>query len=215
MNIKSETQSKRNFLGYFLLLGGSSSCIIIDWNYGSLCLDYGIDDQIVIPVNSELGYVRAGICVDIDLTSDSQVTNDIEIPVYADYQGDLLTNICIEIDLWISAVDITKRQEPTVEGEEYKSLNQTTQLARKLIGYVTATGHGIIICDIDMLRMCENYNDYVNSQITIPPDGEIIGFRVGVLAEIQLDDKEFPVYGEYKDDSIKRIIIEITHPTEA
>ncbi|HBE17188.1 MAG TPA: hypothetical protein DEG17_23080 [Cyanobacteria bacterium UBA11149] len=70
------------------------------------------------------------------------------------------------------------------------------------MGYVTATGQAILICDTDMIQMCENYIDYNSSQITVPPDGEIIGFRVGVIADIksEADDREYPVYGEYEGD---------------
>ena len=68
-------------LSYFLLVGNSSSCIIIDWIYGSLCLDYSLDDQIIIPTQSHLGYIRPGVCFDIAITFDKEVklSSNIEI----------------------------------------------------------------------------------------------------------------------------------------
>lgn len=74
-------QLNQYLLGYFLLVGNSSSCIIIDWNYGSLCLDYGLDDQIIIPTQSHLGYIRPGVCFDIAITFDKEVelSSNIEI----------------------------------------------------------------------------------------------------------------------------------------
>ncbi|HBW89301.1 MAG TPA: hypothetical protein DEG17_10610, partial [Cyanobacteria bacterium UBA11149] len=107
MELKIETRLTQQLLGYFILIGGYSSCIIFDWGYGSRCLDYlgdsDNDYQVVIPTkHSESGYILAAVQHPIELIDaqgnsfDSASLLEPEIPVYGEYEGDSLKRITIE-----------------------------------------------------------------------------------------------------------------------
>jgi hypothetical protein len=155
-------------------------------------------------------YIKAGVSIDIDFTFDSEIPFYTEIPVYANYnERNLLTSISVEVDLWVPRVEITDEQEPIVQKKDSGLLKTTTELNRNLIGSLTATGDAILICDMDMIHLCHDCATYNGeSQIIAPPEGEDKGFHAGVVFEIE-SDREFPVYGEYEGDSLKRITIEI------
>jgi len=93
-------------------------------------------------------------------------------------------------------------------------LTSKQSLRRHLLGYVSAIGGGVLFCDSTFVRMCREYDCGIEDQITVPADGEASpGFRVGVNAYIpkELRNREFPVYGEYEGDLLKRITIEIVN----
>ena len=62
---------------------------------------------------------------------------------------------------------------------------------------------------MEYVGLCRSHYHYKSHQIIVPADET--GFRAGVVAHIpeELQDREFPVYGEYQGDRLKRITIEI------
>ncbi len=203
MNLTKQPQVKQNLLGYVNV--NSGACLIADLSYASLCTDYfDADSQIVVPTNLELGHIRAGVWAETDLIDDG------EFPVYAEYEADLLLRISIEIHLFI-----TEEQKFTSKMEESRLLDTTTQLIKKLLGYVAVNGGCCLITDMENVQLCLDHFNTVDSQITVPIDcDQFDSFRAGVLAETQIDDREFPVYGEYEGDLLKRITIEIADSTQ-
>jgi hypothetical protein len=217
MKQESKEPSSQKLLGYFILMSGCSSCMIFDWGYGSWCLDYlgDTDDdyQIAIPTkHSESGYILAAVQHPIELIDeqgnrvDPASPIDPEIPVYAEYEGDSLKRITIEIELLTR-----EKQNLTTHLEEPGSPNKSSQLTRNLLGCVTSTGGAVVICDMDMVKLCIDCADY-DSQITDEMDGEDPSLlRTGVQVSLPIDDIENPVYGEYEGELLKRITLEIAN----
>jgi hypothetical protein len=214
MEKESKIQLTQKLLGYFILMAGYSSCMIFDWGYGSLCLDYlgdsDNDYQIAIPTkHSESGYILGAVQHPIELIEkgnsfDSASLLEPEIPVYAEYEGDSLKRVSIEIELWTG-----ERQKLTTHLEEPGLPNKRSQLIRNLLGYVTSTGGTVVICDMDLVKLCIDCANY-DSQIRYDMEGENPSLlRAGVRFSLPIDDKEIPVYGEYEGNQIKRITIEI------
>ncbi|HAJ63382.1 MAG TPA: hypothetical protein DDW76_27730 [Cyanobacteria bacterium UBA11369] len=228
----------RKLLGYFMIEDCSGGCLIVDWLYSVESLHYPSGDekqpQIIIPIGSELdpgfpryyqlGYIPAGVYPSFELRSygrlEQEITEYVDIPVYAIAKGDSHTIVSVEIEEWTPTLKIVNEEEyeeisTKKNAPELFELLATKQpLRRHLFGYVSATGGGILICDSMFVKLCREYHDCIGNQITVPPDGEESpGFRAGVVAIIpeELRNREFPVYGEYEGDSLKRITIEIAN----
>ncbi|HBE20726.1 MAG TPA: hypothetical protein DEG17_10585 [Cyanobacteria bacterium UBA11149] len=232
MERESQQPLHRKLLGYFMVDSIYGACLIVDWRYCVESLDYPSGDeeypQIIIPTDAEsdprvpryyeLGYIPAGVYPSIDLRSDgrqeAEITEYVDIPVYVISKGDFPTSIYVDIEGWIPRLEIVDEEpQPTVQTEEFDWIETRNHLTRKLFGYVSATGGGILICNMDLVRLCRNYHNCLSddNEIIAPPEGESPGFRTGVVAHIpeELQDREFPVYGEYEGDLLKRITVEI------
>lgn len=232
MEQKSKEPLNRKLIGYFMLEDCSGGCLIVDWLYSVESLYYPSGDekqpQIIIPIGyeldpgfpryHELGYIPAGVYPSFDLRLEAKIPEFVDIPVYTISQGDLRTSIVVEIEEWIPALKILDEEQDeelrkkTFDIERWELLAEQQPFRRHLFGYVTATGGGILTCDSTFTRMCREYHDCIGNQITVPADGEESpGFRAGVIALIpeELRNREFPVYGEYEGDLLKRITIEI------
>ncbi len=238
MESEAKPQLTRKLLGYFMGDGTISSCLIVDCLYCRESLEYPFEDeehaQVIIPVDEadiaptlprfyELGYIPTTVIPSFELSYDSRQEKEIpefvDIPVYAISQDDLRTSINIKIEEWIPSLKILDEEQydelsyRTYAPEFYDLMVGKQSLHRHLFGYVAANGGAILICDPQFVRMCREY-DCGSEQIIVPADGEESpGFCVGVNAEIpeELLNREFPVYGEYEGDSLKRITIEIIH----
>jgi hypothetical protein len=239
MESKTQQQLTRKLLGYFMVDGISSGCLIVDSLYSRESLYYPTGDeeypQHSIPVDEadilpglprfyELGYIPVGVEPSFELSyhnrQEKEIHKFVDIPVYAISQDDWLTSIAVEIEEWIPALKILDEEQyeeiikKTYSPEFYDLMADKQSLRRHLFGYVTATGGVILICDTDFVRMCREYDNWIDDQITVSADGEASpGFRVGVNAHIpeELRNREFPVYGEYEGDLLKRITIEIVN----
>ncbi|HBE20730.1 MAG TPA: hypothetical protein DEG17_02775 [Cyanobacteria bacterium UBA11149] len=235
MKQQSKDPATRKLLGYFMVDGSSSGCLIVDWLYSKESLNYFSGDdnhpQIIIPTDAdidpgfprfhELGYISAGVYPSIELRDNDRQEQEIreyDIPVYAIATGDSHTIISVEIEEWIPTLKILdEAQEEEIKKKIFEPelcglLGTKQALRRHKFGYATATGGGILICDMDFVRMCREYHDCIGNQVIVSADGEESpGFRAGVIALIpeELQDREFPVYGEYEGDLLKRITIEI------
>ena len=240
--MESETKQPltRKLIGYFMVETRIGGCIIVDPLYSRESLNYlSLNEEypeIIIPVNEadirptaprfyDLGYIPVGVNPPFQLSDysgqEKEIPEYVDIPVYAISQGDLLTSIAVEIEEWIPSLKILdEEQDEAIRKKEhapkfYDLMPGKQSLRRHLLGYVTATGGGIVICHIDFVRMCREFDYGIDEQLTVPEDGEDSpGFRVGVNAHISeesLLNREFPVYGEYEGDSLKRITIEIVN----
>ena len=232
MKQESKEQLTQKLIGYLTLNTISAGCLIVDWLYCVESLYYLTGDeenrQLIIPKEfgwspsvpdkyNELGYLRVGVNPSVELglySSEEQAPEFVDIPVYALGKGDWHKSIFIEINQWVETLEIEEGEEEQYlnsqrEGSNWQEI--TEQLSRKLFGYTTAIGGGILICDMDFVRMCRNYHDHMSDQIIVPTIDSVKGYRAGVMVYIpeELQDREFPVYGEYEGDLLKRIAIEI------
>jgi hypothetical protein len=246
-----KTLISRHLLGYFQVEGDSMiGCYVIDWRYASEIANsiiFSGDDehpQIALSINSDLnkatnipvafqqkGYIRVGVFPSFNLRLYKRVEQNfpeyIDIPVYVYFKKDWQVYLSIELDEWMSALDIVSEEEENrVLKEKFPTqvfeLPKSKELPRKrLFGYCTATGGGILICENDWLKVRACYKNFYfldyGTQVTQPDEGEDMpGFRVGVFFAVpeELQDREFPVYGEYEGDFLKRIVIEIAQREE-
>jgi hypothetical protein len=239
MKQESKNQVTRKLLGYFMIEDCSGGCLIVDWLYSVESLDYFSGDrehpQLSIPIDEadvpsmfpryhELEYIHVGVDPSFELIYYSrqgqEIPEFVDIPVYAIERGDYRTIISVEIEEWIPTLKILNEEQEEehrkkiFEPESYNLLVGKQPLRRHLFGYASATGGGILICDMDFVRLCREYHDCISDQVIVSADGEESpGFRAGVVAHIpeELQDREFPVYGEYEGDLLKRITIEIAN----
>ncbi len=238
MERTSEEQLTRKLLGYFMIEDCSGGCLIVDWLYSVESLYYPSGDenqpQIIIPIGSELdrgfprynelGYIPVGVYPSFELRAygreGQKIPQYVDIPVYAIDTGDSQTIIYVEIEEWVPTLKILDEEQDEelrkkiFESELCDLLEGKKPRNRNLFGYVSATGGGILICDSMFVKICREYHDCIGNQITVPADGEESpGFRSGVMALIpeELQDREFPVYGEYEGELLKRITIEIAN----
>jgi hypothetical protein len=178
------------------------------------------------------GNIPIGIFLSFNLNLEKRAEKKfpeyINIPIYAVYQKDGLFKISIEQNEWIPSLNIplnedeeerVKKQTFPLEIIDLSSYNEL--LSRKLFGYVTTNGGIIIICsgDPDFLYLCRKEGGWCDKKHQIIVSGESEenkGFRVAVMFHIpeEIQDREFPVYGEYEGDFLKRIVIEIASGEE-
>jgi hypothetical protein len=231
MKVNNQEQLQLKLLGYFTINSTLSGCLIVDWLYSVESLDYPSGDeeypQLILPKEfdwypcvpqkyNELGYLTIGVNPSVELGLELRGLEFVDIPVYALGKGERHQSIFIEIHQWVETLEIEEGEEEQYINPQIEETNwqETTQaLSRKFFGYTTAIGGGILICDMDFVRMCQNYHDNINAQIIVPVIDSVKGFRAGVVADIPEDlrDREFPVYGEYEGDTLKRITIEIAN----
>ena len=219
MELETKKRFPRKLLGQFILIGGSSSCIIFNRAFGSQSLNYlgdsDNDYQIIIPTDLfESGYILAAVQHPIELIDekgnrfDYTSPLDPEIPVYAEYKNELLKRISIEIASWI-----VQEQNITLQRKNSLPPAKTKQLNRKLLGYVTTTGSAIVICDMDMVHLSRDCAAYENQLIDEMEGEDPSPLRVGVQVNLPIENREipreYPVYGEYEGETLKRITIEI------
>ena len=226
MNLESKKGTYQKLLGYFLVL--DSDCgtgIIVDMEIGHNCTDYGLDNiQIFVPRNynnnpdlitEKSDYFRAGICFDINVGNSPEIPSEIDIPVFAQYYCDRLTGISIEIDHWKPKLKIFNVDEYRLKEKNNDRFPvRTKSKLRKLLGYITVSGGSILIAELDLIKISEQSYGYQNPQIIVPNG---YSFRGGVVAPIpdelteqELENIEYPVYGEYEGKFLKRIFIDYT-----
>lgn len=225
MNLESKKGTYQKLLGYFLVL--DSDCgtgIIVDMEIGHNSTEYVLDNiQIFVPQNynnpdliiEKSDYFRGGVCIPIDIGNSPEVLNEIDIPVFAQYYDNRLTGISIEIDRWEAALDIFNVDEYRLKERKNDrfSVRKKSKL-RKLLGYITVSGGSILIAELDLIKISEQSYGYQNPQIIVPNG---YSFRGGVVAPIpdelteqELENIEYPVYGEYEGKFLKRIFVDYT-----
>jgi hypothetical protein len=148
-----------------------------------------------------------GVRVPIDVVTENEGGGYAEIPAYAEYVGEQLHRVCIDIEQWVEVIEGQEPQRKVLLQSE-----QQAQRSRQFIGYLTATGGGFLIADAEFALLCRDFFDNEDSQITVQPDTEDASrFYAGVFVNIPSNsqDKEFSVYRENEQDVLKRIVIDI------
>jgi hypothetical protein len=199
-------------LGWVLISDSFSDCLILDWCYVTpSCIDTLYeehdDGQIVVSEELESEDQHVGVYVPIDLMTTDEGAGYAEIPVYAEYVGEQLHRIYVDIEQW---VEVREGQEP--QRKVLLPSEQQAQRSRQLIGYLTATGGGFLIADTEFALLCRDFFNNEDSQIIVQPDTEDVSpFYAGVFVNIPSDsqDKKFSVYGENEQDVLKRIAIDL------
>ncbi len=211
MGQRDNAPAQEEFLGTFLASNGYALCHVLDWGYTSDDFEYDEDNeqQLVLPADYRYGALRAGIAVEIQLPENG------EIPVYVERVGATQGRIVVAIDSWV-----TEGHElnavPSVTGREMIADDMGRLSRRETLGYVSASGNGILVTEIDFLDACRRYSSARTGQITIPPDNdEQDPLHIGVLVGLtpQRPEQEFPVFGEYEEDRLARIVVELADVT--
>ncbi|MGF1490638.1 MAG: hypothetical protein ACFBSE_26400 [Prochloraceae cyanobacterium] len=246
MKLEKKQQVTRRLLGYFLAEGDvaaneSACCNIIDWEFCSDVLEYytsceespqmtyivgtePVGKNRVPPKFSELGYIHVSVAPSFTLRlegrNETELPEYIDVPVYVLCEKDWGISVVVELDEWISALDIPNDDEQRdiirkqIFPLEIIDLSKTQRsLRRKLFGYVSATGGGIVLCE-------DNYIWSATQAFIEDKEHQIIGlafdegypdYRAAVFFHIpeELEDRQFPVFGEYDGDFLTRIIVEI------
>lgn len=235
---------KRRLLGYFMVEGHSMlTCRIVDWKYLEEYLLRNPDEecQIISYIDSETlktklpqqfykqGYIRVGVDPSFELSLQERVEQQfpkyIDIPVYGIYQDDGQFSVSVELNEWVTSYKVWDSEDEQSERNVAFSKDRVCYLStseklltRKLIGYVTGIWGEIIICETEFVDICNEYKTPSDStQVTVPSlDENVPGFRGAVIINLPEDlrDREFPVFGEYERNTLKRIIIEIADSTK-
>ena len=216
-------------------------CNVIDWAFCSTVLEYylgrgeppqttytvGIEPvpkSTVPPKFSELGYIHVQVAPSFTLRlegrNETELPEYIDVPVYVLREEDWRISIVVELDEWIPALNIPHDEEQRdlirkqIFPLEIIDLSETQQsLRRKLFGYVSTTGGGIVLCDTDYIwSASQNCVEKDEHQIVGQAlDEEYPDYRAAVFFHIpeELEDRQFPVFGEYDGDFLTRIIVEI------
>ena len=223
----------QRLIGYISASLKGNCYTITDRIYSSLCKEYlsSIDNedyQKIVPTHSVMGvkikkydYLRVGIFICDTVLEYSQNIDDIDssqnidIPVYALYEQDESIGICIDIkdsipQLDLFVLDVEQYNSQIKKEDLFVTVVKKPQL-QKLLGYVTAIEGAILICETDLIRVCEEFEEG-DSQIIVPPDDSFPGYRAGVIVKTPLDvnryETEYPVFAEYERGCIQKIFID-------
>ncbi len=188
-------------LGTVFAPGGVLRCHVIGWSYSAGAREYQENGQIVVET-SRGERVRAGITIDLTIANDGYG----DIPVYAEREDATLRRIVVDAARWID-----EGQSPAPLDAETLDDLLAAQRGDPL-GYVTVSGHAILITDFHFLDVAREWADDDGSQITVDEDEP---FRAGVIATMPRvsEGEEFPVYAEYEGNAPVRVIVDLAGPS--
>jgi len=198
METQQDTTRQRTMLplGTFYSMGGDTSCHVIGWGYASWDPDYEDDPQIIVEKPTGT-FVPAGITIGLMIPGGE----DGDIPVYAEYEGDVLRRIVVDVTRWVEI-----GQLPVPWGEDTLDVVQGGHT--NSLGYVTIEGRAILITDMHFLRLTGSVINYDKSQITSQEETSI-NVGVYVLLPQASEGQQYPVYAEYQGDEPVRVIVDL------
>lgn len=174
----------------------------------------------------EQGYVSVNVYPSFKLRLNKRVETEFpeynDIPIYLVRQNNWQLSVVIELDEWIQSLEIPDEDEEyekvlyqTFPVEVVDASKATGRLPRKLFGHVTAIEGGIFICETSFLYPFRKDSDFSEERNQVVVSGNPC-YRGGIRFYLpeELKDKEFPVFGEYEGDFLKRIVIEIASGEE-
>ncbi len=187
-------------LGTVAAPGGVLWCHVIGWSYALDPPEYGDEDadrQIIVETRDG-NRARAGVSIDLEISEDG------DIPIYAEREGRTLRRIVVDATRWVE--EGQNLAPPLLD--EFDAV-----LARErvvLLGYVA--GHAILITDFHFLRVTGDVVDYDRNQIVDEGTGPPMNVGVYVQLGEQDEGQQYPVYAQYQDDAPVRVIVDLAPP---